>query len=69
MVPLVLKLLVSAIEATPAHLRAVLEALHEQSKWSFTVIAGGPDPLNEGNIRTIAYVQPVLMVHSLPLLN
>ena len=28
---------------------------HKLTGWTFTVIAGGPDPVQEGRIRTIGY--------------
>ncbi|KAK0493685.1 hypothetical protein EDD18DRAFT_1107686 [Armillaria luteobubalina] len=41
-----------AIEAAPAVLNRFLNDLALQMGWWFTVIAGGPDPADEGNIRT-----------------
>ncbi|KAK0474619.1 hypothetical protein IW261DRAFT_1568621 [Armillaria novae-zelandiae] len=41
-----------AIDATPAMLNRFLSDLAVQTGWWFTVIAGGPDPADGGNIHT-----------------
>ncbi|KAK0499959.1 hypothetical protein EDD18DRAFT_1348763 [Armillaria luteobubalina] len=41
-----------AIDAAPALLKRFLDDLAVQTGWWFTVIAGGPDPADGGNIRT-----------------
>ncbi|KAK0477821.1 hypothetical protein IW261DRAFT_1565606 [Armillaria novae-zelandiae] len=41
-----------AIDAAPAMLNRFLSDLAVQTGWWFTVIAGGPDPADGGNIRT-----------------
>lgn len=43
-----------AIETIGAYFDAFSQALGEITGWKFTLLAGGPNPVNGGRIRTIA---------------
>ena len=38
----------------PKSLDAIISELGHQTGWSFLVLAGGPDPTNDGKIRTVS---------------
>ncbi|KAH7909549.1 hypothetical protein BJ138DRAFT_1114870 [Hygrophoropsis aurantiaca] len=42
-----------SIDVMPTALGKILMDLHELTGWSYTVLAGGPDPSNEGRLRSL----------------
>jgi hypothetical protein len=45
-----------AIASLPNVLDQFFDELALRTGWVFTVLAGGPEPVNGGNIRTLGYV-------------
>jgi hypothetical protein len=45
-----------AIASLPNVLDLFFEELALRTGWVFTVLAGGPEPINGGKIRTLGYV-------------
>ena len=39
--------------------------LAARTGWSFTLFAGGPDPINGGRINTISYVSILFLIHAI----
>jgi hypothetical protein len=45
-----------AITVLPSLFDQFFEELALQTGWVFTVLAGGPEPVNGGKVRTLGYV-------------
>ncbi|KAF4573631.1 hypothetical protein EYR36_008149 [Pleurotus pulmonarius] len=43
----------AAIEDIPRHFQAFSQELNRRTGWSFTLLAGGPDPINGGRVNSI----------------
>lgn len=53
-----------ALKALPQAINSVLTPLAQYSGWKFTLLMGGPDPLQDGKIRVgryVAYLVEILL--------